>query len=233
MNAIIMAAGFGSRMVPVTLETPKPLVSVNGLRFIDTLIQAFLGKGIHEIYVIRGYKKEMFNQLLERYPMIKFIDNDEYDKGNNILSIEKALPYLNDSFLAEADLFLTNPDLIDVDAKKSYYLARPVLETDDWCFDKNNGYLTNYRKGGKNCYMACGLSYWTKQDCEKIKKDLTEALKNTKNKDIFWEFIPFVNNVEDFHVEGKDYQQSDIVEIDSFRELCEIDTSYKNYHGAK
>lgn len=228
-NAIIIAAGFGSRMVPVTLDTPKPLVKVNGIRFIETLIESFLCKGINEIYVVRGYKKEQFDILLDKYPMIKFIDNDEYDKGNNILSIEKALPYLNDTFIAEADLYLSNPDLIDPNARESYYLARYVVETDDWCFDKKNGFLTNYRKGGKNRYMACGLSYWTKEDCAKLRIDILNALKTKENRDIFWEFIPFVKNKEEFKIIGKDYKKEDIVEIDSFDELCSIDAGYIGY----
>ncbi len=229
MNAIIMAAGFGSRMAPVTLDTPKPLVKVNGVRFIETLIDSFLSKGIEDIVIVRGYKKEQFDVLLNKYPMIKFVDNDEYDKGNNILSIEKVLPYLNDTFIAEADLSLSNPDLIDTTVMNSYYLARYVNSTDDWCFDKKDGYLTNYRKGGSNCYLACGLSYWTKEDCEKIKKGIVSALKSEEGRNAFWEFVPFLYNQNDFRVIGKDYSPSDIVEIDSYDELCLIDPSYRNY----
>ena len=88
-RAIIMAAGFGSRMVPVTLTTPKPLVSVNGTRIIETLIERILKADIHEIYIIRGYLKEKFDVLLEKYPFIKFIDNDNYDK-ENIMALTNA-----------------------------------------------------------------------------------------------------------------------------------------------
>lgn len=228
-NAIIMAAGFGSRMVPVTLDTPKPLVKVKGVRFIETLIESFLEKGIKDIVVVRGYKKEQFDCLLDKYPMIKFVDNDEYDKGNNILSVEKALSYLNDTFIVEADLYLSNPDLIDVDTEQSYYLARHVDKTDDWCFDQKDCILTNYRKGGKDCYMACGLSYWNHDDCKKLKRYILEALQNNDNRDIFWEFIPFIKYREEFKVVAKDYKKEDIVEIDSFDELCAIDESYIGY----
>lgn len=228
-NAIIMAAGFGSRMVPVTLDTPKPLVKVKGVRFIETIIDSFLKKGIEEIIIVRGYKKEQFDVLLEKYPMIKFVDNDEYDKGNNILSIEKALPYLKDTYILEADLYLSNYDLIDTDIKQSYYLARYVEETDDWCFDQKDGFLTNYRKGGKNCYMACGLSYWNEKDCNKLRKYILEALKTNENRNIFWEFIPFIKYLDEFKITPKDFKKEDIVEIDSFDELCTIDESYVNY----
>lgn len=206
-NAIIMAAGFGSRMMPVTLDIPKPLVKVKGVRFIETIIDSFIKKGIEEIIIVRGYKKEQFDVLLEKYPMIKFIDNDEYDKGNNILSIEKALPYLKDTYIAEADLYLSNYNLIDTDIKQSYYLARYVEDTDDWCFDQKDEFLTNYRKGGKKCYMACGLSYWNEKDCNKLRKYILEALKTNENRDIFWEFIPFIKYSNEFKITPKDFKK--------------------------
>ena len=51
-RAIIMAAGLGNRMRPVTLTTPKPLVKVNGVRMIDTVIQGLHENGITEIYIV-------------------------------------------------------------------------------------------------------------------------------------------------------------------------------------
>ena len=74
-RAVFIAAGFGSRMVPITLNTPKPLVRVHGQRIIDSLIDACLGAGIEEIYIVRGYLSEQFDQLLYKYPMIKFLEN--------------------------------------------------------------------------------------------------------------------------------------------------------------
>lgn len=57
-----MAAGFGSRMLPITVNTPKPMVRVNGIRIIDTLIDALLKAHIEEIYIVRGYLAEEFEQ---------------------------------------------------------------------------------------------------------------------------------------------------------------------------
>ena len=79
-RAIILAARFGSRMVPVTLDRPKPLVRVNGVRIIDSIIDSLLEAGINDITIVRGYKKECFDELLEKYPFLSFIDNDLFDK---------------------------------------------------------------------------------------------------------------------------------------------------------
>ena len=85
-RAVFIAAGFGSRLVPITLNTPKPLVRVNGKRMIDTLLDAVLAAGIEEIYIVRGHLSEQFDQLLNKYPQIRFLENPAYNETNNISS---------------------------------------------------------------------------------------------------------------------------------------------------
>ena len=67
-KAIFLAAGFGSRMVPITLNTPKPLVLVHGKRIIETLLDAVVEAGIEDITIVRGYLGEQFDVLLHKYP---------------------------------------------------------------------------------------------------------------------------------------------------------------------
>ena len=86
-RAVLVAAGFGSRLVPITLNTPKPLIRVHGQRIIDSLLDAVLAAGIEDILIVRGYLAEQFDQLLYKYPMVKFIDNPLYNEANNISSI--------------------------------------------------------------------------------------------------------------------------------------------------
>ena len=85
-RAVIIAAGFGSRLVPITLNTPKPLVRVNGVRIIDTILDAIVAAGITEIHIVRGYLAEQFDQLKYKYPMIQFVENPLYNEANNISS---------------------------------------------------------------------------------------------------------------------------------------------------
>ena len=74
-RAVFIAAGFGSRLVPITLNTPKSLIRVKGERIIDSMLDAVIKAGIEEIIIVRGYLSEQFDQLLYKYPNIKFIEN--------------------------------------------------------------------------------------------------------------------------------------------------------------
>ena len=131
-RAVFIAAGFGSRLVPITLNTPKPLVRVNGTRMIDTLLDAVVAAGIQEIYVVRGYLGEQFDQLLYKYPMIRFLENPMYNEANNISSAMCARHLLQNAYVFEADLVLYNPSLIRKYQYTSNYLGVPVELTDDW-----------------------------------------------------------------------------------------------------
>ncbi len=226
-RAVIMAAGFGSRMVPITLERPKPLVKINGKRIIDTLLDSLIKKDIKEIYIVTGYKKELFNELLSKYPFLKLIENDNYNNTNNISSIIKALPHIDNCYICEADFFITNSNIISKYHFASNYLGVYVNETNDWCFKRDSYYAVDYKKGNVNCYQAFGISYWNKEDSKKIRTLLPKIYKTKEGKQEFWESCVFNYYKDIFNVEINMCSKFDIVEIDNYNELIEIDSSYK------
>ncbi|MCQ2087629.1 MAG: NTP transferase domain-containing protein [Bacilli bacterium] len=226
-RAVFIAAGFGSRLVPITLNTPKPLVRVNGKRIIDGLIDACLAAGIDEIYIVRGYLSEQFDQLLYKYPMIKFIENSLFNECNNISSALLARDLLQNSYVFEADLLISNPSIIEKYHYQSDFLGIKVDRTDDWCFevDKNN-IIKEEKVGGLNCWQMVGISYWDSADGLKLASDIKTNFDMPGGKERYWEQVPLVTFKKNYSVEVKPCLKTDIIEIDTFKELIAIDKSY-------
>ena len=228
-RAVILAAGFGSRLMPATADRPKPMVPVNGKRIIDTLLDALVSAGIREITVVGGYRFEKLKALEERYPFIRLIENREYADTNNISSAVLASGSLHGGcYLCEADLLIRNPRIIRKYQAASNILGSYSMETDDWCFRMADGYLTDYRKGNTYCYTYYGISYWTPEDCEKLRTDFREVYQDPNGgKDFFWEFVPFVLRKERYRVEVRPCSRQDIMEIDSYDELMQLDPHFQ------
>lgn len=225
-KAVFIAAGFGSRMVPITLNTPKPLVRVHGKRIIDTLLDACLEAGIEEIYIVRGYLGEQFDQLLYKYPMIHLLENPMFNEANNISSAMVARNLLSNSYVFEADLLLSNPKIITKYHYTSDFLAIPKDRTDDWCFEVKDGVIREEKVGGENCWQMVGISYWNKEDGENLASDLASVYNGPGGKERYWEQVPLVYKKQNYKVEVRACKEDDIVEIDTFRELCAIDKAY-------
>ena len=230
-KAIILAAGFGQRLAPVTLDTPKPLVKVNGVRILDTLLDALIARGITNITIVRGYKKEQFDELLEKYPTLRFIDNPEFNLANNISSAMQAIDLIDRCYICEADLYISNPEIINRYEYCSNYLGAKVTETDDWCFKKRNGFVDGYQMGGTDCYQAFGISYWNGEDAEKLRNDLRKVYRMRGGKENLWEMVPLRIMKKNYHLEVRKCRKSDILEIDNFIELIAADPAYANYPG--
>lgn len=225
-RAVFIAAGFGSRMVPITFNTPKPLVRVHGKRIIDTLIDACLEAGINEIYIVRGYLAEQFDQLLYKYPMVKFLENPLYNEANNISSALVARYMLSNAYVFEADLLISNPKIIKKYHYSSDFLAIKKDRTDDWCFDVKDGIIAEEKVGGENCWQMVGVSYWSEADGHKLSQDIADVYAMPGGKERYWEQVPLVYRKENYRVEVCECFDEDIVEIDTFRELKAIDKTY-------
>lgn len=226
-RAVFIAAGFGSRMVPITFNTPKPLVRVHGTRIIDTLLDAVVAAEIPEIVIVRGYLGEQFDQLLYKYPNIKFVENPVYNEANNISSAVCVRYQLQNAYVLEADLLLKNKKLIRKYEYNTNILGIPVDRTDDWCLiTEKNGVVKQETVGGLNCHQMVGISYWDQKDGAKLSNDLNEIYLSPGGKERYWEQVPMVYKKENYRVYVRECRADDITEIDTFNELKSIDSLY-------
>ena len=226
-RAVLVASGFGSRMLPLTINTPKPLIRVKGRRIIETILDALKAIDVTEVYVVVGYLADEFELLKKDYPNITLIKNDEFATTNNISSAVRAKDFFANAYVFESDLFLKNPHVLKKYSYESFYLGVPVESTPDWCFDTDGeGYITDLHKGGTNCHHMYGVSFWTKEDGQKLRDDLPTAFEDEANKQRFWDDVPCVLKGKDYHIRVVPCSFDDIDEIDSLAELQQIDPAY-------
>ena len=227
-RAVFIAAGFGSRLVPITFNTPKPLVRVHGVRIIDHLIDACLEAGINEIYIVRGYLAEQFDQLLYKYPMIKFLENPVYNEANNISSSLVARYMLSNTYVFEADLLISNPKIITKYHYTSDFLGIKKQRSDDWCFKVKDGVIVEQMVGGEgdDIWQMVGISYWNEADGHRLSADIPDVYNSPGGKERYWEQVPLNYRKEHYKVEIRECFDEDIVEIDTFKELKAIDKTY-------
>lgn len=225
-RAVLIAAGFGERMVPITLNTPKPLVRVRGKRIIDSLLDALEAAGIEDVYIVRGYLGEQFDQLRYRYPSVKFIENEIYNEANNISSALAASGLLENAYVMESDILLANPRLITKYQYESNYLAFPVERTDDWCFYVKHGVIDSLAVGGVGCYQMCGISYWSGEDGRKLAEDIPKVIEMPGGRERYWDEVALRYCKDRYRVAIRECHREDLIEIDTFAELQKVDPAY-------
>lgn len=228
-KAIIMAAGKGTRMRPLTLSTPKPLVKVHEKPIIEYSIEALIENGITEIYIVIGYLKEQFYYLKDKYENITIIENDLYDKCNNISSLYLARNYISNTIILDGDQIIYNKKILTPEFEKSGYNCVWTDETtNEWLLQvENNKIKSCSRNGGTKGWQLYSISRWTDEDGKKLKKHLEIEFEQNKNINLFWDDVPMFCYPDEYDLGIFEMKKSDIIEIDSIEELKQIDTYYK------
>lgn len=228
-QAIIMAAGLGSRMNPITLTTPKPLVKVHGVRMIDTVIDALHKNDIYKIYIVVGYMKEQFYPLQIQYPGVQIIENPYYNTCNNISSLYVARDYIEDAIILDGDQIIYNTSILFKKFDRSgYNSVWTDNETNEWLqtIDNTKRVIGCSRTGGSKGWQLYSISRWTKLDAEKLKKYVEIEFEVNKNTQIYWDDIALFCYPNEFNLTIYPMIKADIIEIDDYKELVSIDPSY-------
>lgn len=230
-HAIIVAAGMGKRMQPLTFKTPKPLIRVNGVRMIDTVIRALHVNGIYKIYLVVGYLKEQFFCLEKEYPGITLIENPYYDRCNNISSLYVARDMIGGAIILDADQMIYNEKILSkFFERSSYNCVWTGQETKEWLLTVEKGIVMGCsRTGGAGGFQLYSISRWTDRDGERLRKHIEMEFEKKKNTQIYWDDIALFCYPEQYRLGIYEMAKEDVVEIDDIKELAAMDKTYEKF----
>lgn len=235
-RVVIMAAGLGKRLQPVTFTTPKPLVRVGGVRMIDTILKGLLENGIREIYVVVGHLKEQFEDLKADYSEVTLIENPWYESCNNISSLYVAREHLEDCMILDGDQIVRDPKVLSTEFAHSGYNAIWCEgETDEWLMQAEGPELfvtSCSRNGGSRGWQLFSISRWSEEDGKKL-SELVEKEFEAGNRQIYWDDVPMFVHPKEFRLAVFPMERGDVTEVDNLSELQDLDPSYKAYDGGK
>lgn len=223
--AILLAAGLGSRMLPLTETMPKPLIKVKGIPLIETIIKGLEKRHISKIYIVTGYLREQFQYLTEKYSNIELIENKEYLKKNNISSLHAMGKLLGSKncFICEADLYVSDMNIFQQEYENSCYFGKMVKGySDDWAFIMEGDRIIRVKKGAKDAYNLAGISYWRKNDAKMIKDKIDEVYMTQGHEALFWDEI-VDQLLRDMEVHVYEVAEESVIEVDTVEELNKLE----------
>lgn len=225
-NAVILAAGFASRFAPLSYTTPKALLNVRGEVLIERQIRQLLEAGIPEIFVVTGYKSEMFAYLENKFG-VHLIQNHEYQIRNNHSSIYAAREVLGNSYICSADNYFTvNP--FEKYILRPYYSALYAEgETEEYCLTEDeSGRITGVHIGGSNAWYMLGHVYWNRTFSKRFLEILESEYDFPQTRDLLWEKI-YMKHLDELALYIRKYPDGVIYEFDSLDDLCKFDPAYE------
>ena len=219
-NAVILAAGFGMRMVPINTETPKGLIEVNGEPLIERFIKQLHEVDIYEIYIVVGFMKEQYEYLIDDFG-VKLIVNTDYASKNNLHSMKLVLEHLCNTYIIPCDIWCErNP--FHKNELYSWYMVSDLVDNDSNVRVNRKMELVsvNETKGGN---AMIGICYLLEREAVIVKNKIKVLCENNRYDGSFWEEALFQK--DKMILSARVVHSSEVVEINTYEQLRELDSN--------
>ena len=217
-HAIILAAGFGMRMVPVNTEVSKGMLKVKGEPLVERLIVQLQQVGVTDIHIVVGFHKEEYEYLIDKYA-VNLIVNSHYAEKNNLHSLKLALTHLSDTYIVPCDIWCAvNPfHMIEL---HSWYMVTDAMDASSSVRVNRKKELVKMPKRADGNAMI-GVAYIAQRDAAYICENIRKLSADSRYDDAFWEDALFEG--EGMSVPARVEKPENVVEINTFEQLRDLD----------
>ena len=225
-NAIILAAGFGMRMVPINWTTPKGLLELHGERLIERLIRQLHTAGIFDITVVVGFMKESFDYLIDDFG-VKLVVNEDYTVKNNLSSLARVEDRINNTYIMPADIWCSENPFCSDELHPWYMVTDAITRSSDIRINRKQELVRIGHKESGNAMI--GIAYLTESVSQFVRKRLAEYSVDPEYDSRFWEDILYSEGR--MVIPAKVVPSSSVAEINTYEQLRELDAESDQLHS--
>ena len=217
-NAIILAAGFGMRMVPINAMTPKGLLEVTGEPLVERLIKQLHAVGIRDITIVVGFMKERFDYLIDEYD-VELVVCSDYATKNNLFSLSLVADRISNTYIIPCDIWCDrNP--FNLQEMYSWYMVSDIVDNDSNVrVNRKMELVAVSEHVGGNAMI--GISYLLEDDAKLIRERIKQYAEDSKHDNDFWEIALYSHGK--MVVPARVVHASNVVEINTYEQLRELD----------
>ena len=233
-NAVILAAGFGMRMVPINLSTPKALIEVGGEPLIERTIRQLHEQGIRNITVVAGFMKESFEYLMDEYG-VDLVINPDYASKNNLHSLALVADRISNTYIIPCDIWCARNPYSSTEPYSWYMVSELVDEDSTVRVNRKRELVTISDREAGNSMI--GISYLTEPEAGIVRDNLRRMDADESFDEDFWEKALYARAASATHsheskngfkdrmiLQAKVVSSSDFVEIDTYEQLRDLDS---------
>lgn len=219
-NAIILAAGYGMRMVPINTEIPKGLLEVKNEVLIERIIKQLHEVRIYNIKIVVGFMKEQYEYLIDKYN-VELVVNPNYKDKNNLYSLSLVKEYINNTYIIPCDIYCETNPFNEIELYSWYMVENQTDENSSIRVNRKVELVKTENNNAGN--KMIGIAYINSEDKDSIIKNISNLITNTKYDNAFWEEA--LMNDEKMLLKAKVVPENEFLEINTYEDLRKVDSN--------